>query len=74
MIKCKKCNVFINTDVNICPLCQNELETNHEGVKNIFPIIEPIMKNGLWKQCRRSHFGKLFCISLILFQILYCSI
>ena len=26
MQKCKKCNVYINTAVTKCPLCQNELE------------------------------------------------
>ena len=36
MIKCHKCNVYINTSVSKCPLCHNPLEKN-EGI-DVFPI------------------------------------
>ena len=30
MIKCHKCNVYINTSVSKCPLCHNPLEKNED--------------------------------------------
>ena len=36
MIKCHKCNVYINTSVSKCPLCHSPLEEN-EGI-DVFPI------------------------------------
>ena len=50
MVKCKKCNVYINTSVKTCPLCKNQLDENSEETNNIFPNVPPIVQNGLWKK------------------------
>ncbi len=50
MIKCKKCKVNINTNVDVCPLCKNELEKDECDTINIFPEISLIIKPGLWKK------------------------
>ena len=50
MIKCKKCNVYINTNVRTCPLCNNEVDYKEQETKDIFPKITTIKKNGLWKK------------------------
>lgn len=39
---CKKCNLKIKTDSDICPLCQNKLIGKKE--ENVFPIIPNIYK------------------------------
>ena len=53
MQKCKKCNVYINTAVTKCPLCQNELEEDNSFgnfESNAFPYIESTKKSGLWQK------------------------
>lgn len=42
---CKKCNLKIKTDSDICPLCQNKLIGKKE--ENVFPIIPNIYKKYL---------------------------
>ena len=39
---CKKCNLKIKTDSDICPLCQNKLIGKKE--ENVFPLIPNIYK------------------------------
>lgn len=39
---CKKCNLKIKTDSDVCPLCQNKLIGKKEG--NVFPFIPNIYK------------------------------
>ena len=50
MVKCSKCNVYINSSTKICPLCKNELKVEKlENYEDLFPYV-PIddKKNGLW--------------------------
>ena len=42
MRTCKKCNLKIKTDSDICPLCQNKLVSKKE--ENVFPSIPNIYK------------------------------
>lgn len=43
-MKCQKCNVIVEADTHICPLCQNEL--NREGtMEHIFPVIPTMHKS-----------------------------
>jgi len=65
MVICKKCNVHINTAVKKCPLCQNELEddgTFGNFDSNVFPYVESIKKNGLWKKV----LGIIFLTAIVL--------
>lgn len=43
-MKCYKCNVNINSNTHICPLCKNELEKDGK-IENVFPVI-PIVHKG----------------------------
>ena len=40
MVKCNKCNVYINSSTKICPLCKNELRvTKDDKFYDIFPFL-----------------------------------
>ena len=65
MIKCKKCNVYINTNVRTCPLCNNKVDYKEQETKDIFPKITTIKKNGLWKKV----LFLLFLVTIIIYKI-----
>lgn len=38
-MKCLRCNVFINSNVDVCPLCKNNIDNEEHGY-DVYPIVE----------------------------------
>ena len=72
MIKCHKCNVYINTSVSKCPLCHNPLEKN-EGI-DVFPTPNfDYKKHNLFIKGRKNFIRMLFLemITILLLSYLW---
>lgn len=66
MKKCYKCNVIVNSSLNKCPLCQNEIK-HGKSKECVFPIIPTIYKKHklLYKMLSFiSLFGSIICITI----------
>ena len=42
-MKCNKCNVIVESNTHICPLCKNELKKEGK-IENVFPVIPTVHK------------------------------
>lgn len=66
MKRCYKCNVDVNSSLNKCPLCQNEIESG-KVENSVFPIIPTIYKSHrlLYKILSFiSIFGAIVCLTI----------
>lgn len=66
MKRCYKCNVDVNSSLNKCPLCQNEIESG-KVENSVFPLIPTIYKSHrlLYKILSFiSIFGVIVCLTI----------